>query len=325
MVQVEWLVPAKPDDISTGRQRIAAHLRDRGYSVHQTADRQQALRNVIQEHPDVFMSTTSAGGLIAPATKLNGTSMVVDYVDPILQLYHSGSYPMARLAQSLQHAAFRLADGIAYVYDEERLRVERYDTQHRQTSLGVDYERFADPDPESVTRMRDRLSQLGVADPFAVYLGGLEDIYQIPEMLAGAVETKVPLVVAGCGEYEGLVREYADRHEHIHMLGTIPHASVPGLLAHAACGVSLVDDPHTVKALEYAAAGLPIVHIEGRAEATLPDSGVIWTDTAATDVGTALLVGIHDEIDTTELDTYAREHDYQRVVDDYEALIQSCA
>jgi hypothetical protein len=60
----------------------------------------------------------------------------------------------------------------------------------------------------------------------------------------------------------------------IHYLGTVDHETILGLLAACDVGVSLVDDPHTLKIIEYGAAGLLVVQLAGRAKARFGDRSI---------------------------------------------------
>lgn len=319
-----WLVPNKPENISTGRQRIADGLRERGFSVILTDDRKTALRKTVSEKPDVLMTTTAAGGLVGPPTKITGTKYVVDYVDPILQMYHSSNYVDARLATTLQHFAFTVADGILYVYEEESLRVNRFETPIQKTTLGVDYDKFANPVADSVRQANEVLQRCTnrIPNDFAIYIGGLESIYNIDALIQSAEDHGFELVIAGTGEYSGLVSDAAVRSGNIHYLGVIEHELIPGLLSKANCGICLVDDPHTVKVLEYGAAGLPIVHLEGRAEPVLPNSGVHFTSDESDEIARTV-DSANKTTDTTQLQDYAQRHDYERVIDDYESVLET--
>jgi len=317
---VLWVVPDKPDNISTGRQRIAAGLRDRGHAVQLVADRRDAITAARQGF-DAVLSTTPFGGLVGPLAKRNGSKYVVDYVDPITQLFASSGYVNATAGYGLQHAAFRAADGILYVYDEERHRVENRGVPVRKTTLGVDYSRFADPAGTVEDRAAAVLDSAGVEGDFAVYIGGLEPIYNIEAMLSAFEHTDAPLVIAGTGSKRAAVEAAARTHENITSLGLIDHEIVPGVLSKASAGLCLVDDPHTVKVLEYGAAGVPVVQLQGRARAELPRDSVHWCNTDPADIAHAVDDALAAR-PSAELDGYARQHDYQQVITDYENMIR---
>lgn len=273
-MRVLWLTPDKPDDISVGRRRIAECLERDGIEMTlRGTTLRTALRSLgecVRGRYDAVVGTTRAGAFVGGAARLLGTPLIVDHVDPIRQFAETHSRPSAAAVRLAENAAFALADGVLYVYEEERARVERYAAGATETDLGVAHDRFADPDPTAVERARERLADAGVdpGDPVAVYVGGLEPIYRVPELLAAMTHCpEWTLVVLGAGSLEGRVERIASERDNVVFLGTVDHDDVPGYLAAADVGVSLVDDPHTLKVLEYAAAGLGVVQAAGRAEA----------------------------------------------------------
>jgi len=320
--RILWLAPDKPENLSIGRARIAQGLRDSGYTVNYEPRRLAHVKTQLTDDYDVLIGTTSLAGILGMQTGLNGKPFVVDHVDPIRQMYRTAGRTKARLVESLQDVAFRLADGILYVYDEEAQRVYGSDALVSQTTLGVDYDRFQNPTGESRDYIAKRLADYDVSGRFAVYLGGLQEIYNIPELLESAKRDGYQLVIAGQGAYEKDCWKASARYENIHYIGSIPHEHVPALLQKASAGISLVDDPHTVKVLEYGAAGLPTVHIEGRAEGVLPDKGVEWTALDPAEIGASVRVA-YNYGDPSGLEEYAENRRWSDVVDQYQRVIES--
>jgi len=320
--QILWLAPDKPENLSIGRARISQGLRDRGYTVNYEPRRLEHVKTQLTADYDVLIGTTSLAGILGMGTGLNGKTFIVDHVDPIRQMYRTAGSTKARLVETLQDVAFRLADGILYVYDEESERVYQSDAHVSQTTLGVDYDRFQNPSGESRDYIAKRLADYDVSGRFAVYLGGLEEIYNIPELLQSAKQDGYQLVIAGQGKYEKECWQASARHENIHYIGSIPHEHVPALLEKASAGISLVDDPHTVKVLEYGAAELPTVHIEGRAEGILPDAGLEWTALDPSEIGASVRVG-YNYGDPSGLEEYAKNRRWSDVVDQYQRVIEA--
>lgn len=325
-----WLVPEKPDNISTGRKRIAEGLRDRGHDVTLLDDRREHAREQYRNGFDVLMSTTAAGGLFGPPAKLlQGKAVVVDHVDPIRQMYMTSPRRTAALAQTLHAVSFRSADGILYVYDEEEERVTGHGATVQQTSLGVDYDRFAEtPSSESLAHVEALLTDHDVEPGYGVYIGGLEPIYHIDQMLEAAERGGWPLVIAGTGYDDDRATEAADRCENITHLGIVDNEHVPALLHYAGAGICLVDDPHTVKVLEYCAAGLPVAHIAGQAMRTLPTEAVHWVPQLrdgrpdVDGITQAVRAAFDDGEHIDQLRAHATQHDYQRVIDQYDGMIR---
>lgn len=279
MTRVLWLTPDKPKDISVGRRQLADHLERNGMEVTLRGTSRQTAWQSLHERDeyDAVVGTTRAGALVGAALRLiGGPPLVVDHVDPIRQFEETAPRLLALAVKALEACSFRIADHVLYVYGEEHGRVARHGSAHTRTALGVDVERFADPAPEAVEAARERLPE-DVGDRIAVYVGGLEPIYHVEELLAAADSLDDwSLVIAGVGSLEPAVDRAAD-YGNIVYLGTLGHETVPGLLALADVGVSLVDDPHTLKVLEYGAAGLPVVQLRGRAEAWFGDR-VVYSD-----------------------------------------------
>jgi len=177
---VLWLVPDKPDNISTGRQRIAHGLRDRGHGVRLVDGRGEALQ-AARSGWDVVMGTTAWLGAAAPLA--GDSKIIVDYVDPIDQLRRSCGRLERSAAYALHRNALRSADGVLHVYDRVASELDGLAAHTAQTSLGVDYDRFADPDADAQDSAAARLAAAGVEGDFAVYIGGLEPPYHIETML----------------------------------------------------------------------------------------------------------------------------------------------
>lgn len=320
MTRILWLMPDKPDNISTGRNRIADGLESRGHEVTRRTNRVRHGITQLTDWHDVIIASSAAGGFAAPPAKLQRIPFVMDHVDPISQMYRTSDYRTAKMVEVLQDVAFRLADGILYVYDEERERVDGRNARVTRTTLGVDYDRFSNPAiPDGGV---NEVVSSSLEPGFCVYIGGLEPIYNVELMVNAAITHDIPLVVAGVGSKQHIVAGAARCHEKIHYLGIVEHEHIPVLLSQAGAGVCLVDDPHTVKTLEYAAAGLPIVQISGRAKAHLPDSGVYYPRQDVDVVGMAMEWAMDDDA-TPDLRRYAHTHDYKQVIDDYDRMIKA--
>lgn len=267
-MNVLWLTPDKSDNISVGRQRIADHLEAAGHRVAVRGTTPATVLRSLREagQYDVVVGTTRAGAIAGAAiATLTRTPFVVDHVDPIRQFAANNPAPVAAVVRRLENVAFRLADHVLYVYEEEAERVG-HRARSTKTDLGVEYERFADPDEAALDAARERLAALDRREHLAIYVGGLEPMYNVPEMLDAFERLDDwSLVVLGTGSLEDRVREAAAGSAAVQYLGTVPHDEVPGYLHAADVGVCLVDDPHTLKVLEYGAAGLPTVQLRGRA------------------------------------------------------------
>ncbi|MFC7156188.1 glycosyltransferase [Halomarina halobia] len=320
MARVLWLTPDKPENVSVGRRRIADELEARGFEIALRGTTPATVLASLRERDryDVVVGTTRSGALAGTLLKALGTPLVVDHIDPIRQFEATHPRWLSLPVRALEALAFRLADHVLYVYEEEGRRVRRRARSASKTDLGVAYERFADPDGATVERARERLADAGVPadDRVAIYVGGLEPLYRIEELLAASrFLDGWTLVVLGAGTLEPAVRRAARDRENVVFLGTVPHSDVPGYLRAADVGVCLVDDPHTLKVLEYGAAGLSVVQARGRAEARF-DGYVTFCDPTPAGVAAGIReAGGRDGGDG--FGEYVARFDYGRVADDY--------
>ena len=322
-LRVLWLTPDKPAEISVGRRRIADRLEASGFDV---TLRGTTPRTVCQslcecEEYDAVLGTTRSGAFAGALLKLLGTPLVVDHIDPIRQFADTHPKSLSLAVRAAENVAFRLADHTLYVYDEEYERVSRYARETTKTDLGVSYERFATPDSTVVETARDRLHEadIGEDERLAIYVGGLEPIYHVEELLAAMDRLDGwTLVVLGTGSLAPAV-ERAAKGESVVFLGTVAHEAIPGYLHAADVGVSLVDDPHTLKVLEYAAAGLSVVQARGRAEERFGEYAE-FCEPRPPEIAAAIERAGERE-NGKEFREYASRFDYERVADTYRAVL----
>lgn len=321
--RVLWLTPDKPANISVGRQRIAAHLEANGLTVTVRGTTPYTLlRSLREAHKyDVVVGTTRAGAISgAIINAVTGTPLVVDHVDPIRQFTETHPRWLAVIVRLLENLTFRLADHVLYVYEEERDRVERYAKATTRTNLGVEYERFADPDPEAVAAAQKHLKDLQLRENIVIYVGGLEPIYHVVELLAAMEHLNDwSLIVLGDGSLREQVRTVAAQQENVHYIGTVPHSEVPGYTDAADVGVSLVDDPHTLKVLEYDSAGLMIVQAVGRAEDRFGDH-VNYCSLESKSIAAAIK-GAMEEDDGDS--SFAVDYDWAEVANTYHRVLRT--
>lgn len=329
MTRVLWLTPNKPENISVGRQRIATHLDADGFEVTLRAGSPGAVVESVTGDAtyDVVVGTTRAGAIVgAGLTAITGWPLVVDHVDPIRQFEETNPWPLAWVVCHLEHVAFRRSAHVLYVYPEERARVERYATAATETDLGVEFDRFADPDANIVDTARDHLDGLALRENVAIYVGGLEPIYHVRELVA-CVDylDDWSLVVLGSGSLEDVVTDAAADSAAVAYLGTVPHERVPGYLHVADVGVSLVDDPHTLKVLEYGAARLPTVQLRGRAERKFGES-VEFCEAEPESIAAAVKRATGADPETVDsLQALAREYSWECIADQYAGVLRTAA
>jgi len=323
--RVRWFTPDKPDNISVGRQRIATHLREAGFDLEVVGTTVTTIRSAFAERDqyDLLIGTTRAGAIVATVLgRVTGKSVIVDHVDPIRQFRENNSPLLHMPVRLAENVAFKLADAVLFVYEEERERVSNYAKHYVKTDLGVDYEQFSNPGSDVIDRAREHLSENELREKVAIYVGGLEPIYQVQELLSAASNlSDWSIVVLGEGNLRESVEKAADRRENIHYLGLVPHETVPGYLQLSDVGVSLVDDPHTLKVLEYGAAGLSVVQASGRAEERFGDL-VEYADPDPNSIGDAIeRAGARDNSD--ELQSFVAQFDWEGISEDYRKVLKS--
>ena len=125
----------------------------------------------------------------------------------------------------------------------------------------------------------------------------------------------------GEGSLRESVEKAADRRENIHYLGLVPHEIIPGYLHLSDVGMSLVNDPHTLKLLEYGAAGLSVVQAAGRAEERFGDL-VEYADPNPRSIADAIeRAENQDNLD--ELQSFAAQFDWEGISEDYQEVLKS--
>lgn len=325
-MEVLWLRPDKPADISVGRHRIADVLERRGHDVRVENATVADFRHVLREpgDVDVVVGTTRLGALVAVWRKLvRGTPAVVDHIDPIEQFERNHGRIATALVGLVERVAFRLADHVMVVYEEEVPRVERDARGVTGTSLGVDFDRFVDPDESVVERARQHLDECGLDldRKRLVYVGGIEPAYHV-ETVADAMAhlPEWDFVVLGDGSRRRGIETHPQ--ENVHYLGTVPHERVPGYLHASDVGICLLDDRNTLKLLEYGAAGLPAVNVEGDAETRFAGLVEFCTLDPADVAAAVERAAGHDADDVAAYRSFVRDFGWESVADDYEAVFR---
>jgi len=322
-VDVLWLVPDKPENLSVGRQRLTSHLRAAGHTITLRGTNPRTVLRSLRDGGefDVILGTTRAGAIAGlVVARAHGVPFVVDHIDPIRQLRETDGWAVAAMVERLENVAFRLASHVLYVYPEETSRIERRATSWTQTDLGVDHERFADPSTAVVASAQDRLGD--ISSKVAIYIGGLERMYCIREMLESVGHLDGwTLVIAGTGSLQPEVEAAATNYDSVVYLGTVPHEEIPGYLQLAAVGIALVDDPQTLKVLEYGAAGLPVVQLVGRAESRF--GGLVeYTSSTPGEIAAAIERAVVSR-SGSELKTYVRAFDWAEIAATYDEVLRS--
>lgn len=323
-MNVLWLRPDKPDNVSVGRHRIADILRDRGHDVDVRNASPGSFGTVIASDPDVVVGTTRLGALVGCWKKLvDGTPLVVDHIDPISQLRRTHSRTNTWLIARLESLVFRLADHVLVVYEEELDRVRIHNDAVTKTALGVDYDGFASPSAEAIDFARETIAEEGdERRRTLVYVGGLEPVYNLDTVVdAMPILDGWQFLVLGDGSQREHIEAAAASDDRILYPGTVPHEYVPGFLHESDVGVCLVDDPNTLKLLEYGAARLPAVSVEGKAEDRY-DGLVTFCSLAPEDVARAVEES-YESAPIERFQEYTKRFGWTRIAEEYESVLES--
>jgi glycosyltransferase involved in cell wall biosynthesis len=325
-MRVLWLTQNRPDDISVGRRLIAEKLRADGIDVTQ---RRTTLRSVLRSlvdarRHDVVVGTTRAGAIAGMVLSLlAGVPLVVDHLDRFSLFSRKVPWLVWRTVYALENLSLRRAAHVLYVYEDDRPRIERYARAHSSTDFGVNYEEFAEPAPEATQRAAERLAEFDLRENVLIYVGGLEDIYHIEDPLSAVDHLEDwTLLVLGAGSKTDLVREAAASRDDVVFVGTVPHEDVPGYVHAADVGIALVDDARTLKVLEYMAAELPAVHLDGEARERFGDV-LFYCDADPEDVARAVREAAAATPDAERYRSIARENSWRRIADDYRDAVRT--
>jgi len=324
-VEVLWLTPDKPDNISVGRERISEHLESNGYNITLRGTTIKTILKSTHElnKYDIVIGTTRAGAVAAIWLKLiYRCPIIVDHIDPIRQFEKTHASWLSTLVRRMENLSFRVADRVLYVYKEEEDRINFFTENVRKTDLGVEADKFARPDSEMVYLAEDEIRDLNIEGKIAIYIGGLEPIYHIQELIAASSYlSSWSFLLIGDGSLREKVEEASIQSENIYYLGTIPHEQIPGYLKISDVGISLVDDPHTLKILEYGAAGLPVVQLAGRAESRFGDL-LTYTERDPSQIAESIQSAEkHGPI--SDLHSFSTNFDWDRIADDYAETINN--
>jgi glycosyltransferase involved in cell wall biosynthesis len=323
-MKILWLRPDKPDDVSVGRHRIAEVLRDSGHDVEVQNAKLKTFRTVLATDPDIIVGTTRLGAFVGCWKKLlDGTPLVVDHIDPIMQLSRSHGRMYTWLVKKAETAAFRLADHVLVVYEDELDRVRIHNDAVTKTTLGVDYDRFAYPSSEALDYARELIGAEGKANcRTLVYVGGLEPVYNLQAAIdAMSFLDGWQFIILGDGSQRNSIEAASMNNDRIIYPGTVPHEYVPGFLHESDVGICLADDKNTLKILEYGAAGLPAVNVKGEAEDRY-DGIVTFCSLDPADVAHAIKES-YGQGPSEELQTFTKQFRWDAIASVYETTLAS--
>lgn len=331
--RVLWLRPTKPDNISVGRERIAAHLRERGYDVTirdaSGLDALGAAREATGGDYDVVVGTVRMGLYVGyPLSRLLGVPLVADVTDPIEQIADLPA-PLYRFLYEYEHFVLARADDRLFTYASALEKARDRGIEGHRVENGVDFDAFADPNDSVVDRAREELREAGVSleAQVAVYVGGLTPVYHVRSMLEAAeYRPGTEFVFLGDGPLVGAVESAAADAPNVHFLGTYDHSLVPGFLAHADVGFCLVDAEQPLKVLEYGAAGLPVLAAPGELQTRFTGDELEFVDPTPEAIAAALAALEEADGRAAALGRHLRERaeasDWSKIAMQYQRVIE---
>lgn len=325
-MRVLWITQNRPDDISVGRRLVAEHLRADGIDVTQRrATPSSVLRSLRDARQyDVVVGTTRAGAIAGMVLSLLArVPLVVDHLDRFSLFSRKVPRPVWWPVWVLENLSLTLAAHVLFVYPEDRGRIARYARSYSNTDFGVNYDVFAEPAPEATQRAAETLAEFDLRENVLIYVGGLEEIYHVEDLLFAMNHLEDwTLLVLGAGTKTDLVQEAAATREDVVFVGAVPHEDVPGYVHTADVGIALVDDARTLKVLEYMAAGLPVVHLDGEARERFGDV-LFYCDADPDDVARAVREAADANPEAERYRSIASENSWQRIADDYRGAIRT--
>jgi glycosyltransferase involved in cell wall biosynthesis len=329
---VLWLRPPK-GKVSVRRERIAEHLRPRGFEVDlrdtTSGNLLSATAALVRGEYDVLIGNVRAGLYAGyPMATATRTPFVADVSDPISDIDDLPA-PLFRVLDSYESWILTRAKEAVYVPQVYRSAVED-GFEGRVAPNAVDFEKFAHPDEDVVNQSADILATEGVDPnrPIALYVGVLSAGRNIETILEAA--ERVPewqVVFVGEGEISMEVEQAAESEANVFWPGAFEHDLMPGFMTHATVGFCLVDIERPIKIAEYGAAGLPVLGIPGKLQAEFSDEEICFVDPTPDAVATALS-RLGDAPERRQsyaaaLRADAREHSWSSVADVYEATIEA--
>lgn len=304
-----WFRPSRGDHISVRRERIAAELRDRGWKIDiedaSGFDALSAIWTAIRGDYDVLAGNVRMGLYIGyPLSRVLRIPLLGDVSDPISDI-DTLPQPLFRFFEWYEWYVLKRADAAVFVYESSYQSALSKGIDHAvKLPNAVNYEQFAEPDPDAVREAGEILENEGVDldRHVAIYIGALVPDYGIETILETASSTDDwEFVFVGQGDFESDVRDCAARLDHVHFPGAFEYDLMPGFLAHADVGFCFKDAEQPLKLKEYGAAGLAIIARRGALETWYDDDELYFVDLSAEGIASGL-----DELRDDELrESYA--------------------
>lgn len=333
-MRILWLRPSKGDNISVRRERIAEWLRTEGHEVviqdASGTDLIGAVRTAVGGNFDVIAGNVRVGLYAGyPLARILRTPFLGDVSDPLSDIdYLSG--PLFRFFQWYEWQVLRRADATVFVYESSLEEAHRRGIDDAvKLPNAVDFERFADPDPEAVTEATAILEEAGVdlERPLAIYLGVFSPHYCIDEILDAARATPDwEFLLLGEGKRQDAVERAARELDNVHYPGAFEYYLMPGFLSQADVGFCFKDAEQPLKLKEYGAAGVPAIVRPGQLNQWYDEDELLFVDPEPDAIRETLHELAADEAYRRQyakaLETRAREYSWEGIAAEYEQLFE---
>lgn len=333
-MQVLWLRPSKPDNISVGRERIAEALSARGISVvlqdSTGTDALSATRTALSGDFDVIVGTVRMGLYLGYLlSRIQRKPLLADVTDPIAQISDLPNAFFRLLVWYEWHILSR-AEACTFAYSSSYAEAGRRNIDGIKVENGVDYDRFHDPDSVAVSDSKQILEDVGVPleRNTAIYVGGFTEVYNIDVILETAASLDDwNFVFIGDGAKRPDIERMAADEPNVFYPGSFEYHLIPGFLKHADIGLCLVDAEQPLKILEYGAAGLPVVAANGELRNRFNDDEILFIDPSSSQLAEALQsVSRNDSVAeeySAKLRERAKDCRWEDIADKYESILRA--
>lgn len=336
-MKVLWLRPSKGDNISVRRERIAHHLKGRGYEIDIVdATGLDALRAIwmsLTGGYDIIAGNVRAGLFIGyPLAKIHRKPLLGDVSDPITDIDYLPQ-PLRTIFEHYEWFILERADASVFVYRScfEEAR-KRGVSNAMNLPNAVDFDFFANPTDDIVTDAEQLLRGDGVDfdTSIAIYIGNFAPHYEIGAMLKAAeLAEEWTFVFVGEGMLQPMVERAASSRNNVHYLGAHPHEMIPGFLNLADAGFCFKNAEQPLKIKEYGAAGLPIIVQPGELERYYEPEELVFVEPEPASIAKSLRRLADDEAYYQEKASRARSLasglEWSDVADAYDRLFQDIA
>lgn len=330
-MRILWLRPSKPDNISVGRERIAHVLRSEGDEVKLIdASGWDALRAIyegLSSDYDAVVGTVRMGLYVGFVIHvLDRTPLLADVTDPIEQVSDLPTV-VYQAVQHFEDITLQRANARVFLYTSSYERAKSRDIDGVKLNNGVNFERFSNPDPKLKSEAKTLLSdEFDESKKTAVYIGGLEPVYNISVVLQAAEDlSEWNFIFVGDGTLSNKVKRASNRQANVFYPGSVRYEIVPGILSLGDVGLCLVDAEQPLKVLEYGAAGLPTIALSGELEQRFPDGALYYIKPTQKDLEDALqtLGNSPKEMCTyrDRLREIAKEYSWNEIGDRYREIL----